>query len=57
MEVIIEIYHQNFTHDQSNWFDLKIKILSFYRSRKINIKEPKKKMSQIIRNFNLILAE
>ena len=34
-----------------------MEILSFYRSSNINIKEPPKQTSQIIQNFNLILAE
>ena len=40
---------------QLNWFDLKIEILTFFRSCKINIEEPTKQTSQIIQKLNLIL--
>ena len=36
---------------------MKIEILSFNRSSKINIKEPAKQTSRIIQNFNFIIAE
>ena len=43
---------------KNNQTDLKIEVLVFYfRSSKINIKEPTKQTSQIIQNFNLIHTE